>query len=277
VAYPPRRTLRLEAPRSWQTLNLAELWEYRELLFFFVWRDIKVRYKQTVLGALWAIIQPLTTTFAFAILFGRLGGMSRHVDGPYALHVFAGMLPWTFFANAVTSAANSLVGSGHLISKVYFPRLLVPLAAIASGLIDFAISFVVLLIMMAIYGIAPTSSMLAAPLFLLGTIAAAAGTGILFAALLVTFRDVRYIVPFVLQLWLFASPVLYSIEMIPARWRLLYAINPMAGLISGFRASVLGGPAPLDVILVSSVSAALLLAAAVRYFVQVERRFADVI
>jgi lipopolysaccharide transport system permease protein len=277
VAYPPRRTLRLEAPRSWQTLNLAELWEYRELLFFFVWRDIKVRYKQTVLGALWAIIQPLTTTFAFVILFGRLGGMSRHVDGPYALHVFAAMLPWTFFANAVNSAANSLVGSGHLISKVYFPRLLVPLAAIASGLIDFAISFVVLLIMMAIYGVAPTSAMLAAPLFLLGTIAAAAGAGILFAALVVTFRDVRYVIPFALQLWLFASPVLYSIELIPARWRLLYAINPIAGLISGFRASVLGGPAPLDVILVSSVSAALLLAAAVRYFVQVERRFADVI
>ena len=277
MAYPPRRTLRLEAPRSWQTLNLAELWEYRELLFFFVWRDVKVRYKQTVLGALWAIIQPLTTTFAFAILFGRLGGMSRHVDGPYALHVFAGMLPWTFFANAVTAAANSLVGSGHLISKVYFPRLLVPLAAIASGLIDFAIAFVVLLIMMAIYGVAPTASIAAAPLFLLGTIAAAAGTGILFAALVVTFRDVRYIIPFALQLWLFASPVLYSIEMIPARWRLLYAINPMAGLVTGFRAVVLGGPAPLDVILVSSASAALLLAAAVRYFVQVERRFADVI
>ena len=179
MAYPQRRTLRLEAPRSWQTLNLAELWEYRELLFFFVWRDVKVRYKQTVLGALWAIIQPLTTTFAFAILFGRLGGMSQHVDGPYALHVFAGMLPWTFFANAVTVAANSLVGSGHLISKVYFPRLLVPLAAIASGLIDFAISFVVLLIMMAIYGVAPTPSILAAPLFLAGTIIASAGVGIL--------------------------------------------------------------------------------------------------
>jgi lipopolysaccharide transport system permease protein len=277
VAYPPRRTLRLEAPRSWQTLNLAELWEYRELLFFFVWRDVKVRYKQTVLGALWAIIQPLTATFAFAILFGRLGGMSRHVDGPYALHVFAGMLPLTFFANAVTSAANSLVGSGHLISKVYFPRLLVPLAAIASGLIDFAIGFVVLVIMMAIYGVAPSASMLAAPLFLLGTIAAAAGTGILFAALVVTFRDVRYIIPFALQLWLFASPVLYSIDMIPPRWRLLYALNPMAGLITGFRASALGGSAPLDVILVSSVAAALLLVAAVRYFVQVERRFADVI
>jgi homopolymeric O-antigen transport system permease protein len=277
VAYPPRRTLRLEAPRSWQTLNLAELWEYRELLFFFVWRDVKVRYKQTVLGALWAIIQPLTTTFAFVILFGRLGGMARHVDGPYTLHVFAGMLPWTFFANAVTLAANSLVGSGHLISKVYFPRLLVPLAAIASGLIDFAISFAVLLIMMAVYGVAPSWSLLAAPLFVLGTIVAAAGAGILFAALVVTFRDVRYIITFALQLWLFASPVLYSIEMIPPRWRLLYAINPMAGLVSGFRASVVGGPAPVDVILVSSVSATLLCLAGVRYFVQVERRFADVI
>jgi len=277
VAYPQRRTLRLEAPRSWQTLNLAELWEYRELLFFFVWRDVKVRYKQTVLGALWAIIQPLTTTFAFAILFGRLGGMSRHVDGPYALHVFAGMLPWTFFANAVTVAANSLVGSGHLISKVYFPRLLVPLSAIASGLIDFAISFGVLLIMMAIYGVAPTPSILAAPLFLAGTIAASAGAGILFAALVVTFRDVRYIITFAMQLWLFASPVLYSIELIPARWRLLYAINPMAGLITGFRACVVGGPAPLDVILVSSASAVVLFLVAVRYFVQVERRFADVI
>ena len=277
MAYPQRRTLRLEAPRSWQTLNLAELWEYRELLFFFVWRDVKVRYKQTVLGALWAIIQPLTTTFAFAILFGRLGGMSRHVDGPYALHVFAGMLPWTFFSNTVTVAANSLVGSGHLISKVYFPRLLVPLSAIASGLIDFAIAFVVLLIMMTIYGVAPTPSILAAPLFLAGTIAAAAGAGILFAALVVTFRDVRYIITFAMQLWLFASPVLYSIEMIPARWRLLYAINPMAGLVTGFRACVVGGPAPSDVILVSSASAVVLLLVAVRYFVQVERRFADVI
>ena len=277
MAYPQRRTLRLEAPRSWQTLNLAELWEYRELLFFFVWRDVKVRYKQTVLGALWAIVQPLTTTFAFAILFGRLGGMSKHVDGPYALHVFAGMLPWTFFANSVAVAANSLVGSGHLISKVYFPRLLVPLSAIASGLIDFAISFVVLLIMMAIYGVAPTPSILAAPLFLAGTIIASAGVGILFAALVVTFRDVRYIITFAMQLWLFASPVLYSIEMIPARWRLLYAINPMAGLVTGFRACVVGGPAPSDLILVSSASAVVLFLVAVRYFVQVERRFADVI
>ena len=277
MAYPLRRTLRLEAPRSWQTLNLAELWEYRELLFFFVWRDVKVRYKQTVLGALWAVIQPLTTTFAFAILFGRFGGMAKHVDGPYALHVFVGMLPWTFFANAVTAASNSLVGSGHLISKVYFPRLIVPVAAIASGLVDFAVSFLVLLVMMAIYGVAPSASMLAMPLFLLGTIVTAAGAGILFAASIVTYRDVRYVITFIMQLWLFATPVLYPITMIPAKWHLLYAINPMAGMITGFRASVLGGRAPLDVILVSSISAAALFVLAVRYFVQVERRFADVI
>jgi lipopolysaccharide transport system permease protein len=277
VVYPLRRTLRLEAPRSWQTLNLAELWEYRELLFFFVWRDVKVRYKQTVLGALWAVIQPLTTTFAFAILFGRFGGMAKQVDGPYALHVFVGMLPWTFFANAVTAASNSLVGSGHLISKVYFPRLIVPVAAIASGLVDFAISFLVLLLMMAIYGVAPSASMLAMPLFLLGTIVTAAGAGILFAASIVTYRDVRYVITFIMQLWLFGTPVLYPITMIPGKWHLLYAINPMAGMVSGFRASVLGGPFPMAVILVSSISAAVLCTAAVRYFVQVERRFADVI
>jgi lipopolysaccharide transport system permease protein len=277
VAYPLRRTLRLEAPRSWQTLNLAELWEYRELLFFFVWRDVKVRYKQTVLGALWAVIQPLTTTFAFAILFGRFGGMAKQVDGPYALYVFVGMLPWTFFANAVMAASNSLVGSGHLISKVYFPRIIVPIAAIASGLVDFAVSFLVLLVMMAIYRVPPSAPLLAMPLFLLGTIVTAAGAGLLFAALIVTYRDVRYVVTFVMQLWLFATPVLYAIAIIPPQWHLLYAINPMAGMIAGFRASVLGGGVPPNVILVSSISAALLFAAAVRYFVQVERRFADVI
>jgi lipopolysaccharide transport system permease protein len=258
-------------------LNLAELWSYRELLFFFVWRDVKVRYKQTVLGAGWAVIQPLTTTFAFTILFGHFGGMSRQVEGPYALHVFAGMLPWTFFSNAVVLASNSLVGSSHLISKVYFPRIIIPLAAIAAGLIDFAISFVVLLLMMAAYGVAPTWSMLALPAFLIGTIVTAAGAGILFAALIVTYRDVRYVMTFVMQLWLFGTPVLYALDIIPQRWHSLYALNPMAGMIAGFRTSVLGGPYPERVILISSVSAVVLFAAGVRYFLQVERRFADVI
>jgi homopolymeric O-antigen transport system permease protein len=277
VAYPLRRTLRLEAPSSWQMLNLAELWEYRELLFFFVWRDVKVRYKQTVLGAAWAIIQPLATTFAFTLLFGRFGGMAKTVQGPYALHVFVGMLPWTFFANAVALASGSLVGNSHLISKVYFPRIIIPLSTIASGLVDFAISFVVLLLMMAAYGVAPAWAMLALPLFLLGTIVSAAGAGILFAALIVTYRDVRYVMTFVMQLWLFGTPVLYTLDIIPARWHTLYALNPMAGMIAGFRACVLGGSFPWQVILISSVSAVVMFAAGVRYFLQVERRFADVI
>lgn len=258
-------------------LNLAELWEYRELLFFFVWRDVKVRYKQTVLGAAWAVIQPLTTTFAFTILFGRFGGMAKQVEGPYALYVFVGMLPWTFFANAVALAANSLIGSSHLISKVYFPRILIPAAAIASGLIDFAISFVVLLLMMAAYGVAPSWPMLAFPLYLLGTIISAAGAGILFAALIVTYRDVRYVMTFVMQLWLFGTPVLYTLDIIPAHWHRLYALNPMVGMIAGFRASVLGGRFPMDVIVISSVSGLVLFAVGVRYFLQMERRFADVI
>ena len=258
-------------------LNLAELWEYRELLVFFVWRDVKVRYKQTVLGAAWAVIQPLTTTFAFTILFGRFGGMSKQVNGPYALHVFVGMLPWTFFANAVALAANSLIGSSHLISKVYFPRIIIPAAAIASGLVDFAISFVVLLVMMAAYHVAPTWAMLALPIFLLGTIVAAAGAGILFAALIVTYRDVRYIMTFVMQLWLFGSPVLYTLDIIPVQWHRLFALNPMVGMIAGFRTSALGGSFPMDVILISGVSGLAMFAVGVRYFLQMERRFADVI
>jgi len=277
VSQPARRTLRLEAPRSWQMLNLAELRDYRELLFFFVWRDVKVRYKQTVLGALWAVIQPLFTTFFFALVFGRFGGMSRQVSGPYALHVFVGMMPWTFFSNAVTLAANSMVGSSHLITKVYFPRILVPTASIVSSLVDFAVSFLVLAIMMAIYGVAPTWRIVTMPLFVAGTVVAATGAGVLFAALIVTYRDVRYVLTFVMQLWLFASPVLYTLDIIPPQYRWWYAINPIAGMISGFRTSLLGGPFPFDVIAISTISTAILAVAGVRYFLQVERRFADVI
>lgn len=271
------RTLSIEPPRSYQPIDLPELWRYRELLYFFVWRDIKVRYKQTVLGAAWAIIQPLSTTFLFTIVFGALGGMSKHVSGPYALYVFVGLLPWTFFANAVSQAANSLVGSSHLISKVYFPRILVPIASIAAGLVDFAISFGALLVLMAFYGVRPSVGFITLPLFLFGTMAAAAGAGLLFAALLVTYRDFRYVVAFVVQLWLYATPVLYTLDMIPQQWRLLYAINPMAGMISGFRAGVLGGPMPVGAIAVSSIATVVVFVAGARYFLSVERRFADVI
>jgi lipopolysaccharide transport system permease protein len=258
-------------------MHLSELWRYRELLYFFVWRDIKVRYKQTVLGALWAIIQPLAGTALFALFFGKLGGLSKQVDGSYTLFVYAGLLLWTFYANAVTLAANSLVGSSHLIAKVYFPRLLIPLAAVFSGLIDFAVAFAFLLVLMVIYRVPPSIAMLTLPWFLLGTMAVAAGVGALFSALVVSYRDFRYVIGFVVQLWLFATPVLYTLDTIPTRWRVLYAANPMVGMISGFRTAVLGGTFRLDVVLTSTVVATLLLVAGLRYFTGVQRRFADVI
>jgi homopolymeric O-antigen transport system permease protein len=275
--HSPSRTLRIEPAQSWQGLNVAELWRYRELLYFFVWRDIKVRYKQTVLGALWAIIQPVAATALFTVFFGRLGGLSKQVNGSYALFVYVGLSLWTFYANAVTMAANSLVGSSHLIAKVYFPRLLIPIASIFSGLVDFAVAFAFLLVLMIVYHVPPSAKILSLPFFVLGTMTVAAGAGVLFSALIVSYRDFRYVFTFVVQLWLFATPVLYTIDIIPAKWRLLYALNPMVGMVAGFRAAVLGGPFPLDLVLVSAVASVLLLAAGLRYFTAVERRFADVI
>ena len=269
--------LRIEPPTSWQGLNVQELWRYRELLYFFVWRDIKVRYKQTVLGALWAVLQPLATTVLFAIFFGRFAGMSRQVDQPYGLFIYVAMALWTFFASAVTVSANSLVGSSHLISKVYFPRLLMPLSSVAAALVDFAVAFTFLLLLLVFYGVTPSSRIVAFPLFVAGSAIAAAGTGLILAALVVTYRDFRYVVVFLMQLWLFATPVLYPLHIVPDEWRLVYAVNPMVGMVTGARAAVFGEPFPLDVIAVSFVSAAVLLAAGVRYFLQVERRFADVI
>jgi lipopolysaccharide transport system permease protein len=272
-----QRKLRIEPAGSWQGLPLTELWRYRELLYFFVWRDIKVRYKQTVLGAAWAIIQPVAATLLFTVFFGRLGGLSKQVNGSYSLFVYIGLSLWTFHANAVTLAANSLVGSSHLISKVYFPRLLIPMSAIFSGLVDFAVAFGFLLVLMVVYHVVPSPQILLLPLFLAGTMMLAAAAGILFSALIVSYRDFRYVITFVVQLWLFATPVLYALEIIPARWRLLYAINPMVGMIAGFRGAVLGGALPLDVIGVGFVAAVILLGFALRYFTTVERRFADVI
>jgi lipopolysaccharide transport system permease protein len=277
VAQAVQRHLRIEPARSWQGLEAAELWRYRELLYFFVWRDIKVRYKQTVLGALWAVIQPLAGTALFTLFFGKLGGLSKQVDGSYSLFVYVGLCLWTFYANAVSLAANSLVGSSHLIAKVYFPRLLIPISAIFSGLVDFAVAFAFLLVLLVVYRVPPSAQMLTLPLFLIGTMAVAAGAGALFSALIVSYRDFRYVIGFAVQLWLFATPVLYTLESIPPEWRLLYAANPMVGMIAGFRAAVLGRPLPMDVILTSMVVGALLLVAGLRYFTSVERRFADVI
>jgi lipopolysaccharide transport system permease protein len=277
VAQSIQRKLRIEPAGSWQGLPLTELWRYRELLYFFVWRDIKVRYKQTVLGAAWAIIQPVAATLLFTVFFGRLGGLSKQVNGSYALFVYTGLSLWTFYANAVTLAANSLVGSSHLISKVYFPRLLIPVSAILSGLVDFAVAFAFLLVLMPAYHVVPSPLILLLPLFVAGTMVVAAGAGILFSALIVSYRDFRYVITYVVQLWLFATPVLYALDIIPAKWRLLYAVNPMVGMIAGFRGAVLGGALPLDIIAVGFIAAVILLGLALRYFTTVERRFADVI
>jgi lipopolysaccharide transport system permease protein len=275
--HPPSRTLRIEPAQSWQGLNVAELWRYRELLYFFVWRDIKVRYKQTVLGGLWAIIQPVTATMLFTVVFGRLGGLSKQVHGSYGLFVFVGFALWTFFSNAVTLAANSLVGSSHLVAKVYFPRLLIPLASILSGLVDFAISFAFLLVLMVAYGVRPGLQMLTVPLFVVGTLLVAAGAGILVSALIVSYRDFRYVITFVVQLWLYATPVLYTLDIIPAKWRLWYALNPMVGMVVGFRNAILGAAIPVDLVLISAAVTVVLLATGLRYFSAVERRLADVI
>jgi lipopolysaccharide transport system permease protein len=277
VAYPVTRKLRIEPATSGQGLNLQELWRYRELLYFLVWRDIKVRYKQTVLGGLWAILQPLAMTLIFALFFGRFGGLSRQVEQPYALFVYVALCLWTFFANAVAVAANSLVASTHLISKVYFPRLLVPVASIVAAFVDFAVAFGFLIVLLAGYGVAPSWQIVAFPLFVAGTILCATGVGLTLAALIVTYRDVRYVLMFLIQLWLFATPVLYPLDIVPERWRLLYALNPMVGMVTGARAAVFGEPFPTTVIVVSFVSAAAVLVLGIRYFLQVERRFADVI
>lgn len=272
---PPR--LRIEPRRGWRTIDFPELWRYRELLYFLIWRDVKVRYKQTVLGAAWAIIQPVMTMVVFSLFFGKFGGMAKNVDGAYPVFVYAALLPWTFFANAVGQSGASLINGSHLVSKVYFPRLIIPMAAVGNGLVDFAIAFLVMLCLMAAYAVPASPSLVLVPLFMVGTIVTAMGVGALLSALVVAYRDFRYVIAFLVQLWMFASPVAYPIDVIPEQWRLLYALNPMAGMIDGFRASILAEPFHWPVILVSSLSSLAVLTTGVLYFRRVERRFADII
>lgn len=267
----------IEPRAGWQPVNLGELWHYRELLFFLTWRDVKVRYKQTVLGAAWAIIQPVMTMIVFSVFFGRLGGMDRHSTAPYAVFVYAALLPWTFFAGAVAQAGQSLVQSTNLVSKVYFPRLFMPLAAIGGGLVDFAIALAVLAALMMGYQLSFGASLWLIPLFTLGTVLTATGVGALLAALVIAYRDFRHAIPFLLQLWMFASPVAYPLDVVPSQWRLLYSLNPLVGMISGFRAAILGQPLDLRCVAVSLASAVTVLVVGVLYFRRVERRFADII
>jgi lipopolysaccharide transport system permease protein len=276
VAYPLRRTLRLEAPRSWQTLNLAELWEYRELLFFFVWRDVKVRYKQTALGAAWAIVQPLLPMAIFAATIGRV---VAPVSGaaPYPLFVYAALLPWTFFANAVTSIANSLIGNANLIAKVYFPRVIIPAAAVLGALADFVIAFVMLGGLLAWYRIPLHSHMAMVPLLALLVVVLALAAGLLFSALSVQYRDVRHALPFAMQLWMFATPVVFPVTLMPPSWRWLLLLNPMTGVVEGFRSAVLGLPFQFIPLAVSAGISLMLLICAAWYFRRSEGKFADTI
>jgi lipopolysaccharide transport system permease protein len=264
---------------GWRALDLRELWRYHELLYFLAWRDIKVRYKQTVLGAAWAILQPVMTMLVFTVFFGRLGGMAQnpHITAAYPIFVYAALLPWQFFATSLQQGGQSLVSSANLISKVYFPRLIVPLASAGAALVDLAISFAVMFALMVYYDVPFTARLLALPLCLAGTVVAATGVGTLLAALTVSFRDFRYVVPFMVQIWMFASPVAYPFEAVPEQWRLLYAVNPMAGIISAYRSALLDEPFLWDAIAVSLLSATLIFAAGLFYFRRVERRFADIV
>jgi lipopolysaccharide transport system permease protein len=262
---------------GWRALNLRELWAYRELLYFLVWRDIKVRYKQTALGASWAVIQPFFTMVVFSLFFGRLAGVPSD-DLPYPIFSFAALVPWTFFASGLTLSANSLVGSQQLIKKVYFPRLAIPVATVLSGLVDFAIAFIVLLAMMWFYGIVPGVAILwTAPLLLLALVTCL-GVGLWLSALNVQYRDVRHAIPFLTQLWLFATPIAYPSSLLDEPWRTLYAINPMVGVVEGFRWALLGADtAPGPMILVSSAAAIAILVGGALYFRRLERTFADVV
>jgi lipopolysaccharide transport system permease protein len=267
----------IRPPRGWASLGLSELWEYRELLYFLTWRDVKVRYKQTALGAAWAIIQPFFMMVVFSLFFGRLGKMPS--DGiPYPVFTFCALLPWQLFAHALTESSNSLVANERLITKVYFPRLVVPIAAVLGGLVDFVIAFVILIAMMLYYGVVPTRAIVTLPGFLLLAIMTALGVGLWLSALNVQYRDVRYTINFLIQFWLFATPVAYATSIVPAKWRTLYGLNPMAGVVEGFRWALLGKSAPPGALLWVSVAVvAVILIGGLYYFRRMEAEFADVV
>lgn len=265
----------IEPSRGWVPLRLRDLWAYRELLYFLVWRDVKVRYKQTALGAVWAIIQPVFTMVVFAVFFGRLAKMPS--DGvPYPLFAYAALVPWTFFAHALSQASNSVVASASLIKKVYFPRLVIPIASVFSGVIDFLLAFAVLIVLMLYYGVPLSARLLTFPFFLMLAVATALAVALWLSALNVEYRDVRYTVSFLTQFWLFATPVAYPSSLLAEPWRTLYGINPMAGVVEGFRWALLGvtpGPGPL--VIVSIAACLVLLVGGAYYFRRMERTFAD--
>jgi lipopolysaccharide transport system permease protein len=262
--------------RNWAALRLDELWEYRELFYFLTWRDIKVRYKQTVLGAAWAVLQPFCAMVVFSVFLGRLARVPS--DGvPYPVFAYAALLPWNYFAGALAQSTDSVVGSAQLVRKVYFPRLVMPAAGALSGLLDFAIAFTVLLLMMVYYGLRPTPAVLLLPAFVLMALVTALGAGIWLSALNVEYRDVRYVVPFLTQFWMFATPVVYPSSLLAEPWRTIYGLNPMVGVVEGFRWAMLGTAVPSRMLAVSALVSVLVFVSGAYYFRRVERTFADVV
>ncbi len=263
-------SMRIEPPRGLFDLHLRELWAYRELLYFFVWRDVKVRYKQTFIGVLWVVLQPLLTMGVFTLFFGRLAKLPS--DGlPYPVFYFTALVPWTYFSTALQSCTSVVVDNQRVITKVYFPRLVLPLSAVVSGLVDFAIGFVVILVVTAIYGIKPTLAVLWLPVLLLLAVLTALGVGLWMSALNALYRDVRYVVPFLVQFWMFASPVAYPSSLVPERWRWLYGLNPMAGVIDGFRWALTGhGVAPGPLMLASASAVMVVVFGGLLFFQRME-------
>lgn len=267
----------LRPARGWSAVNLRDLWRYRELVYFLTWRNLKVRYKQTLLGVSWAVLEPFLTMVVFTIFFGNLAQVGS--DGlPYPVWSYAGLLPWGLFSKALSDASRSLVANNHMITKIYFPRLILPLSSILSGLVDFAISFVVLLGMMVFYKIYPTPAVWALPLLILLALVTALGVGLWLSALNVMYRDVGYIIPFLTQFWMFITPVVYPASLLPEKWRLVYALNPMTGVVEGFRWALLGtqnGSGPM--LAISAVISVIILVSGVFYFRRMERTFADMV
>jgi lipopolysaccharide transport system permease protein len=267
----------IQPSTGWAALGLAELWQYRELIYFLSWRDIKVRYKQTTLGIAWAVMQPVFTMIVFSIFFGRLAGIPS--DGlPYPVFAFCALLPWQLFAHSLTESSNSLVANQNLITKIYFPRLVIPLSSVIAGLVDFVIAFGVLIGIMGYYHIIPTQAVWTLPFFVLLAVSLALGVGLWLSALNVRYRDVRYTLPFLTQVWLFATPIVYPSSLVPEQWRVLYGINPMAGVVEGFRWALLStGKAPGNMLTASVLVTLVIFVSGLYYFRRMERTYADMV
>jgi homopolymeric O-antigen transport system permease protein len=276
-ALPENPLVVIEPAKSWSPIDWADIFAHRELLYFLAWRDLKVRYKQTVLGVAWAILQPIFMMLIFTLLFGRLAGLSSKLSVPYPLFALAGLVPWTFFATAVSTGGNSVVSNTNLITKVYFPRILIPIASVAAAFVDFAMSFVVLSAMMLYYRVGPRSGILMIPPLVLLTFLFALGVGMLFAALNVKYRDMRFVLPFLIQLWLFVSAVIVPMSVLPQKWRWAIALNPMSGIIEGYRAALFGQPFDWKALGVAAAITCAVLVYSAYSFRRMEKNFADVI